>query len=195
MAKFKLFAAAAAISTLAFAAMPASAATVFSNCSVSGLDDFVPNAQACVGYYEGNLLKNNAGDAASADQVTALNLLGLTGPITVLEKINASGDFNTLLNGLTWIGVHYGAGASGPVSGSKGGATAFYRFDAGINLDKIIFNFPTGEGGVVSGVELFATGPGTGVPEPATWGLMILGLGAVGGVMRRQRQTVRYNFA
>jgi hypothetical protein len=34
------------------------------------------------------------------------------------------------------------------------------------------------------------------VPEPATWGMMILGIGMAGAVMRRrQRQSVRYNFA
>jgi hypothetical protein len=32
----------------------------------------------------------------------------------------------------------------------------------------------------------------SGVPEPATWGLMILGFGAVGGAMRR-RQSVKAN--
>jgi hypothetical protein len=34
------------------------------------------------------------------------------------------------------------------------------------------------------------------VPEPATWGMMILGLGMIGGAMRRrQRPSVRYGFA
>jgi hypothetical protein len=34
------------------------------------------------------------------------------------------------------------------------------------------------------------------VPEPATWAIMLLGFGMVGGAMRRkQKQTVRYNFA
>lgn len=34
------------------------------------------------------------------------------------------------------------------------------------------------------------------VPEPATWAMMILGLGVAGAAMRRrQRQSVRYNFA
>jgi len=36
---------------------------------------------------------------------------------------------------------------------------------------------------------------GNAVPEPATWGMMILGVGMIGGVMRRrQRQAVRYHF-
>lgn len=30
------------------------------------------------------------------------------------------------------------------------------------------------------------------VPEPATWGMMIAGLGLVGGVMRRRRQVVQF---
>jgi hypothetical protein len=34
----------------------------------------------------------------------------------------------------------------------------------------------------------------SGVPEPATWGLMILGFGLVGGAMRR-RQTISLRYA
>lgn len=33
------------------------------------------------------------------------------------------------------------------------------------------------------------------VPEPATWGLMIVGVGAVGGALRRRRTAVRFNAA
>lgn len=42
-----------------------------------------------------------------------------------------------------------------------------------------------------------AIGIPVGVPEPATWGLMILGIGLVGAAMRRQKQTVdaKINFA
>lgn len=34
-----------------------------------------------------------------------------------------------------------------------------------------------------------------GVPEPATWALMILGFGAVGGVLRQQRRKVRVSYS
>ncbi|HEX8057026.1 MAG TPA: PEPxxWA-CTERM sorting domain-containing protein, partial [Novosphingobium sp.] len=33
------------------------------------------------------------------------------------------------------------------------------------------------------------------VPEPMTWAMMIVGIGLIGGAMRRQRRTVRYTFA
>jgi hypothetical protein len=36
--------------------------------------------------------------------------------------------------------------------------------------------------------DLTITGTGISVPEPATWMMMILGFGAIGGVMRRRRQ-------
>ena len=45
--------------------------------------------------------------------------------------------------------------------------------------------------GTVSGVLTATVGAGA-VPEPATWALMIVGFGAVGGAMRR-RSTVRTN--
>jgi hypothetical protein len=32
--------------------------------------------------------------------------------------------------------------------------------------------------------------PGGEVPEPATWAMMILGFGGVGGLMRRRRETM-----
>lgn len=59
-------------------------------------------------------------------------------------------------------------------------------------------DFPTGQGEASSGflksVKIYdtATAP-LGVPEPATWALMLLGFGAVGaGMRRRQRISVRF---
>ncbi|MBV1688356.1 PEPxxWA-CTERM sorting domain-containing protein [Novosphingobium sp. G106] len=186
--RIALAAAMATVGTMGMAAPAFAALDLVSSCSVSGLDDIIPNAQACSGYYDKNQLQSGAGGSASADEIAALGLIGLTGTINVIEKLDNSGNFSTLLNGLTYIGIHYGAG-QGPIPGNPGGVTAFYRFDAGTNLDSLSFT-----NGSVSGVSLYKTGGG--VPEPATWGLMILGIGLAGGAMRRrQRQAVRYAFA
>jgi hypothetical protein len=167
----------------AMSAAPAHAAinipvpVVVPSCAVSGLDDIVPNAQACSGYYQGNLLNN----ANLVQQTLALASIGLVWGGVTIEKLDpgaATLNFNTVLNGLTWIGIHYGAG-QGPVNVS-GGVTAFYRFDAGVNRDT--FSIAPGS---ISGVSLYATSPGT-VPEPAAWALMIVGFGFAGTAMRRR---------
>jgi len=48
-------------------------------------------------------------------------------------------------------------------------------------------NYPTG-GGVTTGNASFYVA--AGVPEPATWGLMLLGFGGMGMVLRRRRKAV-----
>ena len=55
----------------------------------------------------------------------------------------------------------------------------------------LFFRFSNTSGGLVIDnvvVDVIAAGAG-GVPEPATWALMILGFGAVGGAMRRRRRS------
>jgi hypothetical protein len=176
----KKFVIASALAAATLLASPSYAATIVTNCATLGIDDIVPNAEACVGYYDKNVLNTSPNDFASADEVAALNLLGLTGPIKVIEKLDNSGNFQTPLNGLTYIGVHYGTG-NGPVD-TPGGVTAFYRFNAGANLDSISFT-----NGSVSGVALYSTGPA--VPEPATWAMMLGGFGVLGAAARRRQRT------
>ena len=180
MSMTKKFLAAMAFSAATMAA-PAHAAVrvplVIPSCAVSGLDDIVPNAQACNGYYQGNLLNN----ANLVQQTLGLAALGLVWNGVTIEKLDpgtATLNFNTVLNGLTWIGIHYGAG-QGPFN-APGGVTAFYRFDAGVNRDTFAIT-----PGSISGVSLYATSPGT-VPEPAAWALMLVGFGLAGTAMRRR---------
>ena len=75
------------------------------------------------------------------------------------------------------------------------GVSGFFTADASVRL---LINQATGTGPgsdnigvIIDNVKL------TGfVPEPTTWALMILGIGAVGGALRRkQRAAVNYNFA
>lgn len=48
----------------------------------------------------------------------------------------------------------------------------------------------------LTGLPVAAMPPASAVPEPAAWGLMILGFGAVGGALRRRRAvTTRIRFA
>ena len=86
-----------------------------------------------------------------------------------------------------WIGVQQGSDrvAVAQLPGGNPGAGAVYANNAGS------YN-PTGTGLAFS---LQGTPVSAPVPEPATWGMMILGLGAVGFAMRRRRAAVTYRTA
>jgi len=63
-----------------------------------------------------------------------------------------------------------------------------WALPANFGLQSITFNQLDGsDGAIVAGVTLFSPG---GVPEPATWGAMILGLGLAGASLRGRRQRV-----
>lgn len=147
--------------------------------------DIAPTALSCTGFSEGNLL-NNANTAA---QRSALANLGLNWDGTVLETVSSLNgsrdlDFDTLLTGISYIGIHFGNGRGGP-----GNGTAFYKLDAGVGLDSIGLNFNAS-----SNARLFATGV-SAVPEPGTWAFMFLGFGGIGYGLRRRGTKVRLSHA
>lgn len=84
-------------------------------------------------------------------------------------------------------------------AGSNGGP-----FQGALDLSNGV-DFLTFEPTFSGGNFLYASGNNSGrylalssgaVPEPATWAMMILGFGLIGGAMRRkQRQVVRFDFA
>ncbi len=161
------------------------------------------------GFYEGNLLnQSKAGTVVPLlNQLLGTNTYNLNsfqfGSFQTISPLNGAqtidftqNPFNTKLNGMTLIGVHYGAGqgspgfGNGPLGGNPNkprptnvDTTAFYYFDAGKNLDQIKLSFNAS-----SNLTLFSTGVAGAVPEPATWAMMILGLGGVGAAMRRRRK-------
>lgn len=185
------------------------------------LSDISVGASACGGFFAGNLLSNSPADVAA--QSDALAALGLTAwDVSLVEPqldlATSTVNFATALYGLTYVGIHFGAGATGPSPHTPGGVTGFYRFDAGSNLDTFGLAF-----GAASGARLYLTqsapppapvtppgpvtpsvlepllppssGPSgpletivTAVPEPTTWTLMILGFGGIGAILRRRRQ-------
>ncbi|MCH4152539.1 MAG: PEPxxWA-CTERM sorting domain-containing protein [Sphingobium sp.] len=211
---------ATALAGSTFLVPSAHALTIVRNCAASDISatPALTNV-SCSGFYDGNLLKQ--GNSTDVSNLVGI-LNGLTssttysaatfqfGSFKTISPLNGAttidftqSPFNTKLYGMTLIGVHYGAGQGSPGYG-KGPMTpgrnpkptnvdtsAFYYFDAGkTGLDKIGLNWSAS-----SNLTLFSTGVAGGVPEPATWALMILGFGGIGTAMRRSKAKVRVSYA
>jgi len=192
------FVIASLLTCAAMAVQPAQAALVSSgvNCSASDIGLVADASFGCVGFFEGNL----ASSATSQDQTDALALLGLALPnafASSIEKVAGSPwisttslNFDTMLYGTTYIGIHFGnipnpAGKGKPLANN---ITAFYRFDAGDGIDILSLGFESG-----SNATIYATGTATPpIPEPATWAMMMAGLGFAGMVMRRRATKVQF---
>ncbi len=82
----------------------------------------------------------------------------------------------------TPVTITTGTGANGAVT-----YNGFFDFTSAMFGDAFALTLggEVRRGGTLSTSLSYAAS--TGVPEPATWGLMILGFGAVGGAMRRRR--------
>jgi hypothetical protein len=86
-------------------------------------------------------------------------------------------------------------GATFPGSYTLSANTLIYSVEVGVGsgwagafdgaVDHVNVNFGTGTGGVSTNFEVAA---GPGVPEPASWALMILGFGGAGVALRRSRK-------
>jgi hypothetical protein len=188
--KLRLTISAAVAACAIAAASPASAAkpivatlpAVESACDMSLP---TPDAIDCAGYFAGNLLNNSPTDATN--QVDAI--ASLDGDFTF------DGDFNSLISGTlengnelhfgqtlfgeTIIGAHFGN-----VAGAAGNVSVFWLFDFGAaGVDFITLDDPAG----FSNAALYTTAAAPGVPEPATWAMLLLGFGAAGFAIRRRR--------
>ncbi len=181
----------AAAATFA-AVSPAQAAisptpTKTTQCSASQVS---PTASACSGWWSGNLLPESGPITNQAKY--ALAELGFNwDKVTILQKItqgNDAGiiDFTGILSGKTIIGVHRGGNGK---NGDPGNATAFFRWDNLAPTDTVKLNL-SGLSSQTLYITTFAA-----VPEPATWLLMIVGVGLVGWQLRRRRQTVKVSYA
>ena len=65
--------------------------------------------------------------------------------------------------------------------------TAFIDFSNGLRATGVLAAVPGNLDAAAFGITSITPSPG--IPEPATWATMILGTGAVGGVLRRGRRT------
>ena len=194
---FKASAVVTALAAAAFSTQASAAKPVKGELSACTTTDIVgANVEACSGFFAGNIL-NSSNIQAQIDGLATIGFAfdGDWAPVE-LTKISSLGDgftydFDALLNGTTFIGIHKGGanGSGTPHAGTNG--TAFYRINAS-NLDTIRFAFAGGSSAV-----LYDTGMGA-VPEPGTWALLMLGFAAVGFSMRHRKdgnQEVRVRYA
>lgn len=80
-------------------------------------------------------------------------------------------------------------GGNGGGGGLPGGATFFGVISDAGDITRIVFTESDGNAQFPDaniGYDTFRFGQGGGVPEPATWGLMILGFGLAGVTLRRR---------
>lgn len=185
--KLTLTLAFAAATTFAAASPAQAALTKTVDCAATNVS---PTASACSGWWAGNLLPE--GGPITNDAKAALALLGFNwDKVTIIQKISAGNsagiiDFTGILSGKTIIGVHRGGNGT---AGDPGNATAFFRWDNLSPTDKVQLNL-SGLSSQTLYITTFAA-----VPEPATWLLMIAGVGLVGWQLRRRRQTVKLSYA
>ena len=162
---------------------PAMAGTQVLTCAgVTSIGGF--EVDSC-GVFAGNLLNNSNNTELSAD-IASIGEASFTGTFDGLPKANTTSTISSssgalsfggqTLSGDTLIGIHYGNGGDE--------STIFYLLDVTSPVTSI-------SGFVVqsfSTATLFSTGGVDAVPEPATWGMMLLGFAGMGMVLRRTRR-------
>jgi hypothetical protein len=189
----KIALATAVLGFAAAAATPANATVEVSSSPNTGCatGPLAPPADYCAGYYSDNLLSGSPADLAS--QQTAIQLLPGFSSFTVdsalWNSLVAGGlkadngnltDLNNLLagaGGQVLLGLHWGNVPGDPYQN----VSAFYLWNNAAPGSIHLTN-TTGWSNAV----LYRAG---GVPEPATWGMMLLGFAGIGFAMRRSRRS------
>lgn len=147
-------------------------------CSLTSDLTSITTEISCAGFSEGNLVNaGHAGDAAALLATMGVMVSGV--PLDPAATVSGSTlIFSQALYGITVIGLHIGGGSD--QDGHVKESTAFYTFDAGTSgIHSIDTRFDT-----LSNGGLYMTSP---VPEPATYGMLLAGLGLMGAVARRRR--------
>ena len=175
----------AAVGSLAMASSASAALVVTQACSSSNITVAAGvEVDPCGGWYQGNL--NGGSPAQTADAQAAINALVGEGesPFTGtgfgnFDTSSQTVHFATPLTGDVIVAFHVGA-ANGQPGGIGTESTAFFPLDipAGQSITQITVNVPG-----LSNAEVWENGGAT-VPEPATWALILIGVGALGATLR-----------
>jgi hypothetical protein len=154
----------------------------------------VQYATACAGYVEGNIfntadnsqvqsLLNDLGYGALLTDAQLTALWSDTG--SKLSNLNGATNISFAdapsLVGTVLVGIHWG--------GQGGGQSAIYKLTIASGVSSI--NIDGQNPGGSSNAAMFLNGVPT-VPEPASWALMICGLGIVGASMRRRKTEISF---
>ena len=115
--------------------------------------------------------------------------------LTALNFTLAGTTYNTANSGLSNQSptlLILGANAGGGVLVVAGATNDFWLFfDPTLLLQSVSgdnASYSTGAGTILSADYRLSQVPGTAVPEPATWAMMLLGLGGIGFAARRARK-------
>jgi hypothetical protein len=186
-----LAAASMAVSAVAIST-PASAANgdYLGGCDVTIT---TPDATACQGYYSGNIL-SGSDVALQQGAIAALpgsftwdgDWDGLVADGNVIHSLTNTNqiNFGETLFGETIIGAHFGNIDDN--LGNSGNVSVFWLFDFGTTgADYVVLDNIRG----FSNAALYTTGSGGGVPEPATWAMMLVGFAGAGMALRRGRRS------
>lgn len=199
------------------AAVPAGAAPVITSAAVTGPSGTVWNTKVDSYYtlflqnpYGNNLNPNDNFTSAALDpnrtDVTMAgdgwpqhSVSGNSDPYYTLTLILTENNISKTLSGIFTEPTMFGS------NGSFAAVNGIVNF-SGVNYSLTDFNWFRGMSNIVGSYSVASkndpnrpiganydyqgafTIKAAGVPEPATWGLMILGFGAVAGMMRRRRE-------
>jgi PEP-CTERM motif len=152
-----------------------------------------PDATACQGYYSGSILNGSSTDVALQQAAIAAlpgsftwdgDWAGLVADGNVILSLTNTNqiNFGETLFGETIIGAHFGNIEDN--LGNSGNVSVFWLFDFGTEgADYVVLDNIRG----FSNAALYTTG--SGVPEPATWAMMLVGFAGAGMALRRSRRS------
>ncbi|UYY77822.1 PEPxxWA-CTERM sorting domain-containing protein [Sphingomonas sp. R1] len=133
-----------------------------------------------------SLVSGSSGDFAAVPQFTLASVSAATASIgSPITLSSAFGSFTGTVTSVT-ASTGFSSVVSFYTLGTFVPAGSLSAFDAGAASLTFSFTQTGGAGSSVSGSYTLASPP-AGVPEPATWGMMIAGAGMAGAAVRRRR--------